>query len=112
MAMATDAAARGRGEQFGRIVARALAKRGIHYGWLMVALTFLFGMCSAASMSIPGVLLTSISNDLGWSIGELSGPLGLRMALFGLIAPFAGGLILLYGPRKVLIWSGMLLIAG
>lgn len=92
--------------------ARTLAARGIHYGWLMVALTFLLGVVSAAAMSIPGVLLAPISADLGWSIGELSGPLGLRMALFGLVAPFAGGLILLHGPRKVMIWSATLLIAG
>jgi MFS family permease len=101
-----------RGTMFATLVARAMAARGIHYGWLMVALTFLFGMCSAAAMSIPGILLTPMSKDLGWSLGELSGPLGLRMALFGLVAPFAGGLILLYGPRKVLTWSAVLLIAG
>jgi hypothetical protein len=34
------------------------------------------------------------------------------MALFGLVAPFAGGLILLYGPRKVLLGSAILPIAG
>ena len=100
------------GKMFATATARALTARGIHYGWLMVALTFLFGVCSAGAMSIPGVLLTPISSDLGWSIGELSGPLGLRMTLFGLVAPFAGGLILLHGPRKVLTWSAMLLIAG
>jgi MFS family permease len=93
-------------------VARALAARSIHYGWIMVALIFLFGVCAAGAMSIPGVLLKPMSNDLGWSIGELSGPLGLRMTLFGLVAPFAGGLILLHGPRKVLLWSAALLIAG
>ena len=93
-------------------LARALATRGIHYGWLMLSLVFLYGMCSSAAMSVPGVLLTPISNDLGWSIGELSGPLGLRVALFGLVAPFAGGLILLYGPRAVLACSAGLLIAG
>ena len=93
-------------------VARTLAARGIHYGWLMVGLTFLLGMCLAGAMSIPGILLKPISDDLGWSIAELSGPLGLRMTLFGLVAPFAGGLILLYGPRKVLMGSAILLIAG
>jgi MFS family permease len=93
-------------------LAHALDRRGIHYGWLMVALTFLFNVCAAGAMSIPGILLVPISNDFGWSIGELSGPLGLRMALFGLVAPFAGGLILLYGPRRVLTWSAILLIAG
>jgi sugar phosphate permease len=100
------------GNTIARATARRLAKRGIHYGWLMVALIFAFNVCAAAAMSIPGVLLAPISNELGWSIGELSGPLGLRMALFGLVAPFAGGLILLNGPRKVLMWSAILLIAG
>jgi MFS family permease len=93
-------------------LARTLAARRIHYGWLMLSLVFLYSVCSSAAMSVPGVLLTPISNDLGWSIGELSGPLGLRVALFGLVAPFAGGLILLYGPRAVLACSAGLLIAG
>jgi MFS family permease len=95
-----------------KAAARALAARNIHYGWLMVLLTFLYGVCSAGAMSIPGVLLAPMSHDLGWSIGELSGPLGLRITLFGLMAPFAGGLIMLYGPRRVLLWATVLLIAG
>ena len=93
-------------------LARRLAGRNIHYGWMMVALLFLYGVCSSAAMAIPGVLLTPISLDLGWSIGELSGPLGLRVALFGLVAPFAGGMILLYGPRRMLSCSALLLMAG
>jgi predicted MFS family arabinose efflux permease len=93
-------------------IAGALTRRGIHYGWLMVALTFLFNMGAAGAMSIPGVLLKPMSHDLGWSIAVLSGPLGLRMALFGLMAPFAGGLILRYGPRRILMASAALLIAG
>jgi MFS family permease len=95
-----------------KAAARALAARNIHYGWLMVALTFLYGVCSAGAMSIPGVLLTPMAHDLGWSIGELSGPLGLRVTLFGLAAPFAGGLIMLYGVRRVLSASAILLVAG
>ena len=69
-------------------------------------------VCSSATMSIPGVLLTPMARDLGWSISDLSGPLGLRVALFGLVAPFAGGLMLLYGPRMVLTASAALLITG
>jgi predicted MFS family arabinose efflux permease len=34
------------------------------------------------------------------------------MALFGLVAPFAGGLMLRYGPRAVLVGSAGLLISG
>jgi predicted MFS family arabinose efflux permease len=93
-------------------LARALAARGIHYGWFMVVLAMGYLVCSSATLSIPGVLLTPMARDLGWSISDLSGPLGLRVALFGLMAPFAGGLMLLYGTRAVLTVSAILLIAG
>lgn len=94
------------------LLARTLAARGIHYGWVIVALAFAYGICSSATLSIPGVLLVPMSTEFGWSIGELSGPLGLRMALFGLVAPFAGGLMLLYGLRAVLTVSAVSLIGG
>ena len=93
-------------------LSESLANRGIHYGWVMVGLTLSYVICSSAVMSIPGVLLLPISREFGWSIGELSEPLGLRMALFGMIAPFAGALMLRYGPRAVLSGSATLLIAG
>ena len=53
-----------------------------------------------------------MAKEFGWSIGDLSGPLGLRMALFGIVAPFAGGLMLVYGLRAVLTAAALLTIAG
>ncbi len=97
---------------FANALARSLASRDIHYGWVMVTLTLCFVICSSAVMSIPGILLIPLSKEFGWSIGELSGPLGLRMALFGMVAPFAGALMLRYGPRNVVSASAALLIVG
>lgn len=93
-------------------LAVALGARGVHYGWVMVTLTFLYVVFSSAAMGLPGVLIIPMSKDLGWSIGELSAPQGLRLALFGLAAPLAGGLMLRYGPRRMVALSGVLLIAG
>src|SRR5262245_3461326 len=93
-------------------LARALAQRNIHYGWVMVALVLAYGVCSSATLGIPGVLMVPIANEFGWSIADVSGPLGLRMALFGLIAPFAGGLMLVYGIRAVVTAAAILTIAG
>ncbi len=93
-------------------LARALAARGIHYGWVMTALALGYGVCASATLAIPGVLLVPMAAEFGWSIGDLSGPLALRMALFGLVAPFAGALMLRYGPRAVLVASAVLMIAG
>lgn len=94
------------------VFARALADRGVHYGWAMAALAFMYSLFSSAAMGVPGVLIVPMSKELGWSISELSAPLGLRLSLFGLIAPFAGGLMLRYGPRRMVGLSGILLILG
>jgi sugar phosphate permease len=92
------------------LLARALAARGIHYAGVMAALTF--AMFSSSAMGVPSVLIVPMARDLGWSIGELSAPQGLRLALFGLAAPLAGGLMLRYGPRRMVALSGAMLLAG
>jgi MFS family permease len=93
-------------------LARALAARGIHYGWVMVALTFAFAVFSSSALGVPSVLIVPMAQELGWTIGELSAPQGLRLALFGLAAPLAGGLMLRFGPRRMVAASGVLLLAG
>jgi len=92
--------------------AAMLAGRGIHYGWAMVALAFLHAVFASASMGVPSVLIVPMSEDLGWSLGELSAPQGLRLAIFGLTAPFAGGLMLRYGPRAMITVAGACLVVG
>jgi sugar phosphate permease len=93
-------------------LARALAARGIHYGWVMVGLTFAFAVFSSSALGVPSVLIVPMAQELGWTIGELSAPQGLRLALFGLAAPLAGGLMLRFGPRRMVAASGVLLLAG
>jgi MFS family permease len=84
----------------------------IHYAWVMVAITFLYSVFSTSALGVPAVLILPMAKDLGWSIGELSAPQGLRVALFGLCAPLAGGLMLRYGVRRMVAISGALLMAG
>jgi predicted MFS family arabinose efflux permease len=90
----------------------ALAQRGIHFGWVMVGLAFVNALFATAAVGVPSVLIVPMAADLGWSIGELSAPTGLRLALYGLSAPFAGGLMMRYGPRRMVGLSGALLIVG
>jgi sugar phosphate permease len=93
-------------------LARALAARGIHYGWVMAGLAFFYVLFSTSALGVPGVLILPMSQELGMTIGELSAPQGLRFVMFGLMAPFAGGLMLRYGPRRMLAFAGLLLLAG
>ena len=84
----------------------------LHFGWVMVGLGFLYAVFSSSALGVPGVLILPMSKDLGLSLGELSAPQGLRLALFGLSAPFAGGLVLRYGLKRMLVVSGVMILAG
>ena len=93
-------------------LARFLAARGIHYGWVMVALVFTYALCATSAMSVPGVLMVPIGAEFHWSLGEMSGPMALRLLLFGLMAPLAGALQLRYGMVRMLTISATLLVIG
>lgn len=93
-------------------LAQRLAARGIHYAWVMLGLGFFYTLFASSALGVPGVLILPMSRDLGMSVGELSAPQGLRLALFGLVAPFAGGLTLRFGPAVMIRAAASLLIAG
>jgi MFS family permease len=99
-------------------LAPALARRGVHYGWVMVALAFLVSLSSAGALGILGALLLPLQRDFGWDTGAISGALALRLLLFGMIAPFAAALLQRYGLRRTvtaaltLVGLGVLLSMG
>ena len=85
-------------------------RRGIHYGWVMVALTFLTSVVSSAAISLPGVILLPLTKEFGWTRGDISGAIALMLALFGIMAPFAGALILRYGLRRMVVTAAVLVV--
>ena len=97
---------------FATRLAPVLARHGIHYGWVMVGLTFLTMLSTAAAMGSPGVFLDPLHKEFGWETGQISAPLGLRFALYGLIAPFAAALIQRYGVRGIVTTAVVLILAG
>ncbi len=92
------------------LVAPALARRGIHYGWLMVFITFLTMVATSAAMGMPGVLMAPLRAEFGWDTGSISGALALRLLIFGLMGPFGAALMNTYGLR-VSICTALGLIA-
>lgn len=78
----------------------------------MAALGFLYSLFASSALGVPSVLMREIAADVHVSMSELSASQGLRFALFGLVAPFAGGLMLRYGPRAMLAVAGTLALAG
>ena len=93
-------------------IAPWLTRRGIHYGWVMVAATFLTAMSAAAAVGLPGLLLLPISQEFGWSRGEISWAMASMLLVFGAMAPFAGALMLRYGLRRVVASGAILTVAA
>ena len=79
----------------------ALARRNIHYGWVMVGVTFLTALISAGAVGAPGVFIVPLQKEFGWSTAQISSALSIRFVLFGLMAPFAAALLNRYGLRNV-----------
>lgn len=87
-----------------------LSRRHIHYGWVMVAVTFLTALVSAGAVGAPGVFIVPLQQEFGWTTAEISSALSIRFILFGLMAPFAAALMNRYGLRNVTI-AGQVIIA-
>src|SRR5215467_8014283 len=79
----------------------ALSRKNIHYGWVMVGVTFLAALISAGTVGAPGVFIVPLQKEFGWTTAEISSALSIRFILFGLMAPFAAALHNRFGVRNV-----------
>jgi sugar phosphate permease len=93
-------------------LAASLARRDIHYGWIIVGATLLTTVITAAAMSTPGVLIVPMEKEFGWSDAQISSALALRLMLFGLFGPFAAAFMNRYGVRAVMVSAVILISAG
>ena len=90
----------------------ALARRNIHYGWAMVAVTFFTALVSAGTVGAPGVFIVPLQKEFGWTTAEISSALSIRFILFGLMAPFAAALLNRYGLRNMTLTALLVVVSG
>jgi hypothetical protein len=45
-----------------------LARAGIHYGWVIIAVTFVVSLTTAGAMGLPGALILPLSKEFGWDV--------------------------------------------
>jgi MFS family permease len=93
-------------------LAASLARRNIHYGWVVVAVTFLTMLVTAAAMGAPGVLIVPLEKEFGWETSQISTALAIRLVLFGLMGPFAAALMNRFGVRRIIAAALVLIVAG
>ena len=93
-------------------LASTLARRNIHYGWVMVGVTFLAALISAGTVGAPGVFIVPLQREFGWTTAEISSALSIRFILFGLMAPFAAALLNRYGLRNVTLAAQLIVVSA
>ena len=93
-------------------LAATLSRRNIHYGWVMVGVTFLAALISAGTVGAPGVFIVPLQKEFGWSTAEISSALSIRFILFGLMAPFAAALLNRYGLRNVTLTAQLIVVTA
>ena len=96
---------------FAQALSSRLDRRGIHYAWIVAAITFTVMLTTAAALGLPGAFLKPLTKEMGWSTDQVSSILAFRFALFGLMAPFSALLMDRFGVRNV-VCVALALIAG
>ncbi len=86
--------------------------RKFHYAWVVLGVTFVCLLISAATRATPSILIVPLEREFGWSRTTISMAISVNILLYGLIGPFAAGFINRYGPRKVMVTSAILLGLG
>jgi len=74
-----------------------------HYAWVIAALSFFALLVAAGARSTPGVLMTPMERDMGWSAATISIAVAVNIALFGLLGPFAAALMQRIGVRATIL---------
>lgn len=89
-----------------------LAARGVHYGWVVVAVTFLTMMVAASAVGAPGVLIGPLQREYGWTVADISAAFAVRFLLFGAVGPFAAAFLNRFGVKRVCVFALVLIAAG
>lgn len=94
---------------FAPALSLSLARRDVHYAWVIAAVTFFAMLTTSAALGMPGAMLQPLSQEFGWTTDELSSVFAVRFALFGLLGPFAALFIGRFGMRRVMLVAATLI---
>ncbi|WP_405145671.1 MFS transporter [Sphaerisporangium sp. NBC_01403] len=85
-------------------------RRRPHRAWVVAGVAFVAIVGAAGFRATPGVLITPLEQEFGWTRGTISLAVSVNLMLYGLTAPFAAALMDRLGMRRV-VASALLLVA-
>ncbi|MEW9529881.1 MFS transporter [Microbispora sp. NPDC049125] len=86
--------------------------KSLHRAWIVAAVAFVAIIGAAGFRATPGVLITPLQDEFGWSRGTISLAVSVNLMLYGLCAPFAAALMERFGMRRVVSLALLLVAAG
>jgi sugar phosphate permease len=86
-----------------------MARRSVHYAWVIASVTFVILLVTAGIRATPGVLMVALETEFGWSRAAVSSAVAINIALFGIIGPFAASVMDRWGVRRVILMAVALL---
>lgn len=89
-----------------------IKRTGIHYAWIVLAVTFMCLFMASTLRSVPGIIMLSLEHEFNWSRETISGAVSINLLLFGLAGPFLGRLMDLYGTKAITLITLTLLTLG
>jgi len=87
-------------------------KRPIHYGWLVVAVSFVTISLVSPIGTTFQLFYQALKDQYHWSHAGISGIYGLHQFLNGAISPLVGWLLDRYGPRRTMPIGALILGVG
>jgi MFS family permease len=84
----------------------------IHYGWYIVASSFMILCFNAGARYAFGVMFKPIIKEFGWGRGDVSLVFFVNMVIFALSLLIVGKLYDRYGPKWVVIISTIFIASG
>ena len=81
-------------------ISARLAGRRLHYGWVILAITFVVIVVTAGVRATSGVLIVPLENEFHWSRATISFAIGINLLVYGLAGPFAAAVMDRFGVRR------------
>lgn len=84
----------------------------VHYGWVVMAITFLVLLVGAGVRATPGILIVPLEREFGWSAATIGSAVAVNIFLYGMVGPFSVAVIERFGLRRTVTAALLLLAAG
>ena len=78
----------------------------MHYGWVVVWITFVAVLIAAGIRSITGVILIPLEQEFDWSRSSISFAFAINLILYGISGPFIAAGLERLGVRKIMAYYG------